>query len=98
MALVSTKKGRGRFKNLDLQKELAKNGGRRIPIVIPPGLKEPVGQWDQLFKTEVGIIVKMNPPVAAGTWDQIPEQVLSGWHRRIQVIFVIFAILHCYVY
>ena len=69
---------------------LAANGGERIKIVIPPGLKEPVGKWDKIFKAEVGIIVKMNPPIAASSSNEVPEQVVSAWHSSIQVWYIIF--------
>ena len=68
----------------------ATNGGQRIKIVISPGLKEPVGKWDKIFKAEVGIIFKMNPPIAVSSSNEVPEQVVSVWHTSIQVEYIIF--------
>uniref|UniRef100_A0A5B7A1Q0 Uncharacterized protein n=1 Tax=Davidia involucrata TaxID=16924 RepID=A0A5B7A1Q0_DAVIN len=90
VASTISRKGLGKSKNLALQNAIKQNGGNRIKIEIPPHLMMPVGEYHQLFKTELGIICRMHAPYMTATcWDEVTPEDLQRWHDRIQDLFEI---------
>ncbi|KAJ8643845.1 hypothetical protein MRB53_005593 [Persea americana] len=52
IASTSTRRGRGRSKNISLTRHI-KDTGQKLRIEIPEGLSRPVGKYAKQFKTEV---------------------------------------------
>ena len=81
--------------NAALDKKLAQNGGRPLPIVIPLDLWEPVGENCAVFKTELGIIARMDATSALSQWEDITDSMRRQWYTRIQVMILDGSLIFC---
>ncbi|RWR86313.1 Transposase, Ptta/En/Spm, plant [Cinnamomum micranthum f. kanehirae] len=82
IASTSTRRGRGRSKNISLTK-LIKDTGQKLRIEIPEGLSRPVGKYAKEFKTEVGIICRTYAPLACYTWPTVKQEHRQIFYDRI---------------
>ncbi|KAJ8644437.1 hypothetical protein MRB53_006185 [Persea americana] len=82
VASSSTRRGRGRSKNISLTWHI-KDIGQKLRIEIPEGLSRPVGKYAKQFKTEVGIICRMYAPLARSTWPAVKQEQRQIIYDRI---------------
>ena len=94
-ASTGTQRGRGKSKNAELQVKIRENGGRSLPIMIPPHLWEPVGEYCAVFKTELGIIARMYATAAVDRWENITDSTKLQWYTRIRVIVLYVSLSGC---
>ena len=86
IASTGTQRRQGRSKNAALQVKIWENGGHPLPIMIPPHLWEPVGEYCSVFKTELGLIACMYATVVVDRWKNITDSTKLQWYIRIRVI------------
>ncbi|KAJ8629731.1 hypothetical protein MRB53_023054 [Persea americana] len=82
VASTSTRRGRGRSKNISLTSHI-KDTGQKLRIEIPEGLLRPVGKYAKQIKTEVGIICRTYAPLTCSTWPAVKQQQRQIFYDRI---------------
>ncbi|KAJ8644557.1 hypothetical protein MRB53_006305 [Persea americana] len=82
VASTSTRKGRGRSKNISLTRHI-KDTDQKLRIEIPKGLSRPVGKYAKRLKTEVGIICRTYAPPACSTWPAVKQEQRQIFYDRI---------------
>ena len=96
LASTSTRRGRGRLKNISFTKHI-KDTGQKVRIEIPEGLSRPVGKYAKQFKTEGGIICWTYAPLARSTWPAVKQEQRQIFYDHILVIkfskFLFFAFI-----
>ena len=79
------RRGRGRSKNLALERWRREHAGQHLPIEILPGYTTPTTGWCEPWRTELGIICRYYAPVTLFDWRQVTPAQRDVFYSHLQV-------------